>query len=219
MVFALGRQTLPPLRWAAGGAQFQSPPLDLTVSPPPPNPSDTGDIREIRGPYAARMGVWWALLAALAAAAGYAAWRLTRKPAPEEASAAAAPKDARTPEERAWDALEALDGMGLSVKEFYARLSEIVRTYLGERHQLDALRMTTYDLQRALIRGGFDPAARQLAKALLDRCDLAKFAKWKPNDQEGRRDLEGAKNLVKLLAPAASEVSGDLAGLPPGGRR
>lgn len=219
MVFALGRQTLPPLRWAGAGGELQSPALDLTVSPPPPNPSDTGDIREIRGPYAARMGVWWGLLAALAAALAFAAWRLTRKPAPEAAAAAAAPKDTRTPEERALDALEGLDGLGLSVKEFYDRLSDIVRAYLGERHGLDALRMTTYDLQRALIRGGFDPVARQLAKALLDRCDLAKFAKWKPSDQEGRRDLESAKKLVKLLAPAASEVSGDLAGLPGRGAR
>lgn len=219
MLFALGRQSLPALRWTSAGGELRSPPLELTVSPPPPQPSDTGDIREIRGPYAARMGVWWALLAALAAAAAYAAWRLTRKPVPAEAAASAAPKDLRTPEERALDLLEGLDGKGLSVKEFYARLSEVVRAYLGERHGLDALRMTTYDLQRALIRGGFEPAARQLAKSLLDRCDLAKFAKWKPSDQEGRRDLEGAKKLIKLLAPPASGVAGDLAGLPQGGRR
>ncbi|TBR17298.1 hypothetical protein EPO15_17220 [bacterium] len=219
MVFALGRQPLPALKWTGAAGEAASPALDLTVSPPPPNPSDTGDIRAIRGPYAARMGAWWGLLAALAAAAAYAAWRLTRKAPPAETAAAAAPKDLRTPEERALDALEGLDGLGLSVKEFYDRLSDIVRAYLGERHGLEALKMTTYDLQRALIRGGFDPAARQLAKALLERCDLAKFAKWKPSDQEGRRDLEGAKKLVKLLAPAASEVTGDLAGLPPGGRR
>lgn len=218
MVFALGRQTLPALRWVHAGGELKSPPLELTVSPPPPQPTDTGDIREIRGPYAAEMGVWWALLAALLAAAAFAAWRLTRKPVPA-AAAPQAPKDARTPEERALDSLEGLDGKGLSVKEFYARLSEVVRTYLGERHGLEALRMTTYDLQRALIRGGFEPAARQLAKSLLDRCDLAKFAKWKPTDQEGRRDLEAAKKLIKMLAPPASGVTGDLAGLPQGGRR
>lgn len=219
MVFALGRQTLPPLRWEAAGGTLESPALELTVSPPPPGPSDTGDIRDIRGPYAARMGVWWALLAALAAAAAFAAWRLTRKAPPAAAAAAAAPEDRRSPEERALDALDALDGQGLSVKEFYDRLGDIVRAYLGERHGLDALRMTSHDLQRALIREGFDPAARQLAKSLFERCDLAKFARWKPSDQEGRRDLEGAKRLVKLLAPPASDVAGDLAAAPPGGRR
>ena len=219
MVFALGRQSLPALRWTTAAGEVESPALNLTVSPPPPNPSDTGDIREIRGPYAAHMGVWWALLAAIAAGAAFLAWKMTRKPVPAaDAAALAAPKDMRTPEERALDALEGLDGLGLSVKEFYDRLSDIVRGYLGERHSLDALRMTTYDLQRALIRGGFDPASRQLAKALLDRCDLAKFAKWKPSDQEGRRDLEGAKKLIKLWAPAASDVTGDLAGLSPGRR-
>ncbi|MDE2291672.1 MAG: hypothetical protein KGL53_06285, partial [Elusimicrobia bacterium] len=67
MAFALGRQSLPALTWAAGGREAQSPPLELTVVPPPPRPDDNQDIRDIRGPYAARMAPWWTLLALLAA--------------------------------------------------------------------------------------------------------------------------------------------------------
>ncbi|MBI3298323.1 MAG: hypothetical protein HYZ75_09180 [Elusimicrobia bacterium] len=217
MAFGLGRQSLPPLRWLAGGKELRSPPLQFTLIPPPPGPSDTGDIREIRGPYAARMGVWWGLLAALAAGAAYLAWRLTRKKPEPAASGPAAPPDLRSPEQRALDALEGLDGIGLPVKEFYDRVSDIIRLYLHERHGVDALRMTTYDLQRAMIREGFPPPARQSAKALFDRCDLAKFARMKPTDSEGRRDLESAKTIIKLLAPATG-VEGDLAGLPEAGR-
>lgn len=214
MAFGLGRQALPALRWMSGGKELASPPLALTISPPPPNPSDSGDIRDIRGPYAARMGAWWGLLLALLAGAVYAVWRLSRKaPAGAAATGPAVAPDLRTPEERALEALEGLDGRGLAVKEFYDRVSDIVRVYLHERHDLDALHMTTYDLQRAMIRGGMRPEARQTAKALFDRCDLAKFARMKPTDQEGRHDLESAKKVIKFLAPTTG-VEGDLAGLP-----
>ncbi len=217
-LFALGRQTIPALKWSAGGKAFTSPPLGITVHPPPPGPSDSGDIREIRGPYAARMGVWWGLLALLAAAAAYALWRLRKKREEPEAGETKAAPDTRTPEERALDALDALDGQALPVKEFYDKVSDIVRVYIHERHGLDAMTMTTYDLQRAMIRAGFAPEARQFAKALFDRCDLAKFAKMKPTDLEGRKDLETAKAVIKRLAPATG-VDGDLAGMPRTGTR
>jgi len=205
--FELGALTFPPLPWrlkASGGAQesITSPPVPLTVVPPE-SAKTALNIRDIKGPLSPSAWPW--ILAALAVlcAVLYPLHRMLRAKgrSPEQA---AGPPDTRTPEQKALDDLDALPALGLPVKEFYDRVSDILRLYLSRRYGVDALQMTTHDLLRALRDTADSDAARMPTKALLDRCDLAKFARYAPADSERQRDLEAAKDIVRRSARAQS---------------
>jgi len=227
-VFSLGEQTLPPLGWTLRGADgtiqtLRSPPLRVIVMPPRPGLRDTGDIRKIKGPFEPRVWPWafaLLLLFAAGAAAAYRYWR--SRSIPVGTPAEATPVDHRTPEQAALDELDALLGLGLPAKEFYDRVSDIVRLYLEKTQGFPALSMTTTGLQRRLIWSQADPQARSLLKVLLSRCDLAKFARFMPKENERALDVEKAKKIVHRLTPdpdegtepAAVSGAGSKAGTP-----
>lgn len=204
--FALGQQTLPSLRWILKDdrgtiREIESPPLTLIVNPPKPVEGESGELRDIKGPLDAVLWPWLAGLLALfllVGALGYWFEKRRRGTAP---AAPAKPLDPRTPEQIAFDELDALVDLSMPVKEYYDALSDILRRYLERRMGVPALTMTTYDLRRALVRVDADAAARQEIKALLDRCDLAKFARHLPSEQESERAREDARSIVRKLAP------------------
>lgn len=222
--FSLGQQTFPSLEWPVdtpeGLGTLRSTPVQVTVNPPKPGLHDTGDIREIRAPFEPSMWRVWGLaaliLAAAAAAAVLAYRRLRRRGKPGGAGPAPKP-DKRTPEEIALDELAGLLGQGLPVKEFYDRLSDIVRLFIERRHGVPALYMTSYDLQRAMIRADLPPEARSLAKSLFHRCDMAKFARYLPAEDELDKDCDTGKRIVRLLSPGRAALK-DTHDLAAGGR-
>jgi hypothetical protein len=207
--FELGRLVFPRRDWtltSPGGStsSVQSPPVPLDVEGPS-CAGEGGDIRDIKGPLSPSPWPWLAALAALLAAGAFAASRLRRGQA--SPPAAGEPDDQRTPEEKALGELDALLGLDLAAKEFYDRLSDILRGYLSLRLGIDALQMTTHDLLRALREAPLDATdARARVKALLDRCDLAKFARFVPGDRERPDDVEKARSLVRDSAPKPPEA-------------
>lgn len=208
-VFALGNQSLAALDWTlknpdGSPTAVTSPAVEVTVQPPSPSLRDSGDIRDIRGPWSPR--VWpWVLLLLGALAAGAYGYRKYRKKKDAVTGGQAAVPDNRTFEEIALAELDALLAGGLPVKEFYDGISDILRIYLERRHSVQAMSMTTQDLQRHMIRGALDPKARSLTKNLLDRCDLAKFARYLPPEGERQKDCETGKEIVRILAPKKEE--------------
>lgn len=222
-VFALGQQTLPALDWPLKGPDgapagaLQSTPVEVTVSPPALGLRDTGDIRDIKPPLRPPMWAWTLLLMSLLGLAGWLLHRRLRSRTGPGAEGGAEEEDRRTPEDIALDDLQALPSLGLPAKDFYDRLSDILRLYLERRHEIQALSMTTYDLQRRLIRAELDPKARSMLKTLLDRCDLAKFARYLPAEQEFGKDCESGRQIVRLLAPKAPEPPLAAAAPGPGG--
>ena len=125
----------------------------------------------------------------------------------EAGGALAEPPDPRPPHQIALDELDALPGLELSVKDFYDRLSDILRGYLERSLRVPALQMTTYDLQRSLSRTALDPALRGRLKSILDRCDLAKFARFLPAPEEYSRDIEEAKGIVRAAMPPGERTA------------
>ncbi|PCI38687.1 MAG: hypothetical protein COB53_04415 [Elusimicrobia bacterium] len=214
--FALGKQSLPALRWtlrnAAGKlSEIESPPLAVTINPPTPKKGESGDLRSIKQPLEARL---WPLLLAIAllflmiGAIGY--WYEKQRKRGKTIKSAKA-IDSRTPEEIAFEELDALADLSLPVKEYYDRLSDVLRAYLERRLAIPALTMTTHDLRRALLRAETEPKSRQAIKSLLDQCDLAKFARHLPTEEQSTRAREDAKKIVQRLTPKPVPVPGGAA--------
>ena len=82
-----------------------------------------------------------------------------------------------------------------NVKEYYSKISEIIRRYAENRFKFIALELTTdeilEELQSIL-------STEQLSKlrTLLQRADLAKFAKSKPVDTENKESMVLAKQFI-----------------------
>ena len=81
------------------------------------------------------------------------------------------------------------------VKEYHAQLSEIIRRYTENRFKFIALELTTYEI---LINLKEKLNTEQLTnlKILLQRADLAKFAKSKPDENENKESMQLAKHFV-----------------------
>ena len=81
------------------------------------------------------------------------------------------------------------------IKEYHSSLSEIVRRYTEERFQFIALELTTEEIIDEL-KSKLKQEQIQNLKTLLQRADLAKFAKSKPIESENTESMLLAKNFV-----------------------
>lgn len=187
---------------ADGSLRTAATPMALTVAEPE-SLKQNSELEDIKPPWRARR-VWWPwLLAALIAAAAVLLWRRGRGTAASTFAAEAA--DARTPEQRAEDELLALERSGVWAegrhKDFYLRLTDIVRAYLEERRSIAAARLTTTELFYALRRQEDGRQAINLIRETFQRADLVKFAKAPAAPSWAAEDLAAARALVKALSP------------------
>jgi len=81
------------------------------------------------------------------------------------------------------------------IKEYQSELSEIIRRYTEKRFSFIALELATDEILKEL-KSRLN--AEQLAniRRLLQRADLAKYAKSKPNDSENKESMTLAKQFV-----------------------
>lgn len=84
-----------------------------------------------------------------------------------------------------------------NVKEYYSRLSEIIRRYTEDRFNFNALEITTEEIINELKEHIDDQQLYNL-KLLLQRADLAKFAKSKPIDTENSESMSVSKQFISL---------------------
>lgn len=88
------------------------------------------------------------------------------------------------------------------VKEYYVRLTDILRSYVETQYHTPALELTTDELiDKARITPGLLTIARPL-ETILRTADLAKFAKAQPLPQEHIQSMELAKDLIHKTIPA-----------------
>ena len=163
------------------------------------DPEDASDIRDIRGilnPASRIKTLLAAILIPAAAMALLALWTRKRKREAIEAALRARP-----PDEIAYERLSELRSMKLPekglIKEYYIRLSEIVRYYLEGRFFFRAPEMTTEEFLESLRE---DPELKaehkQLLREFLSHCDMVKFAKYGPTPLEMLDSFSSAERLV-----------------------
>tara|TARA_B100000902_G_scaffold395452_1_gene454061 strand:- start:2042 stop:2902 length:861 start_codon:yes stop_codon:yes gene_type:complete len=83
------------------------------------------------------------------------------------------------------------------IKEYYSRLSEIIRRYTEERFKFIALEMTTDEiLEKLKSTSKIDKKNLKNLQITLQRADLAKFAKSIPIRDENIESMDLAKNFI-----------------------
>lgn len=191
---------------------------------------DTGDIREIKGPLSIARSWWgplaWLVLAVAVAAGVVHLWR-RRRTRPVARPAGPPPPPPRPHDVVALEALAALEASSMlergEVKEYHVQVSEIVRTYVEGQLAVPALELTTGEVVAGLRRAALGEPVCGSFGAFLERCDLVKFAKWRPSAADSRGALEQARELVRMTSGGRSRPQGESAresvrdSQPPGG--
>lgn len=144
---------------------------------------------------------WWLLLiAALIVAAGIYLRRrykreghiLPKKPEP-------------TPYEKALNSLRTLKGEKLweqgMEKEYYTRLTEIVRVYLYGRFHINAMEMTSNQILSAITKNKETKPHRVEIQQILSMADFAKFAKIRPLPDDNIKAFDNAEAFVRSTKP------------------
>jgi len=84
-------------------------------------------------------------------------------------------------------------------KEFYTKISDILREYIEREFLIPAIYMTTKDIIKGISNIILDIKDILTLREFLDRCDLVKFAKYIPQMEEAKMDIEKLKNLINLM--------------------
>jgi hypothetical protein len=134
----------------------------------------------------AAAGVWWAQRRL--------AGRLARVPVDAD------PFRRMAPDAWAYEELRALLARRFAEEGredlFHAELARIVKQYLSGRYRVDLLERTTGEMEDALRQGGMDRARVVEVVALLERADLAKFARVHGGADACRAAVEEAYGIV-----------------------
>ncbi len=101
----------------------------------------------------------------------------------------------------AYNELESLRAMDLiskgQIKEYYYRLSNIVRHYIENRFKLMAPERTTEEfLIEMTVTGKLTGVHKELVGNFLEHCDMVKFAAYGPDSREIESSFNSAKKLV-----------------------
>ncbi len=89
-----------------------------------------------------------------------------------------------------------LTGKG-EIKEYYFRLSQIIKKYIGRRYDYNALESTTEETSCRLNRLNVELSVIRDIIELLNECDLVKFAKYKPEEKNFQSIYDMAFSIIE----------------------
>jgi hypothetical protein len=125
-----------------------------------------------------------------------------RKKRGKEEKPALPPKSA---EEIARDALKALREMRLIekglIKEYYIRLSDIIRTYIENRYGIFSMDRTTLELFQEMKSKRIERSHVDKINYFLEDCDMVKFAKYTPDQKETEEIYKKAEEIIDITTP------------------
>ncbi|MDH3225100.1 MAG: hypothetical protein OEO23_15370 [Gemmatimonadota bacterium] len=170
---------------------------------------ESGDIRDIKGPVALARSwgplLLWLVLVVLIL--GAMRWWWVRRSTDDKPAPVVPRAPPRPFHELAYEALAALEASTLldqgRVKEFHIRLSEIIRSYIEGQLRVPAMELTTTEVVDGLRRAALDKPLCERCRTFLERCDLVKFAKFRPASEDSLALLADARELVALTSGLA----------------
>jgi len=222
--FDSGLYKIPPIEYISGTDTVYSNRLVLKVVPlmgvkaedeispmqgvvPPENVTWTDKIPDI-----IYYGWWWMLLAIVAIVASII---LIKKYGNKQSLIKLVKKP--QPVLEPWDeALQSLDRLQAEKifekgeeKEYYSRLTDILRVYLERRFSIRAMEMTTEQILDILQQSGETKSHSEYVRSILDVADFVKFAKMRPLPDEAKESMEYARRFVEETTPAPEEKTED----------
>jgi hypothetical protein len=211
--FDSGLYTLPPLVYAADGDTFRSNELVLKVLPVPVDTMQTvHDFAGVTVPHTKLWDYlpdfvadyWWVYLILVLLALGAAAWIIWRK-RHQAAQEAEANVPQLPPYELAVMQLNELKSEKLCEnsreKEYYTRLTDILRVYLETRFGINAMEMTSTQIMRSVRSHDTTKPSASLMKQILEIADFVKFAKVRPLPDDNTKSFNQALQFVEDTKP------------------
>jgi hypothetical protein len=160
--------------------------------------------------------VWLAVGALVFALLALMARRWKRRPKPVPA-----PPPPRPPWEIALEKLDEVRHAGLlevnREDEYFDRVNDTLRNYLGLRYGFDGLESTTDEILAALEHAQLQGLSFGDVVDFLRECDLVKFANVTPTHEECRRALDAGEKIVRATMPRIAPPT--KASVPPPARR
>lgn len=139
-------------------------------------------------------GIGVAIVACVLGILGYRAWVRWKE-------AHRPPPPPRPPIEIARERISAIEAMGLlearDYKQLALLLSEVVREYLGGIFGFAGIEFTTYEVVREIADKRLGKVTPQEIEDFLSFCDLIKFAKFSPTENEAGALSRRAREIVE----------------------
>lgn len=219
--FDSGRYEIPNFQLLVNGDTVKSNPLSLNVLPVKVKADDELDpIADVQEPFKVKYAddttakqvkrhlnnFWWLYLVALAVlAATVYLWYRYRT-----TGALFAPAKQIPPFEAALRRLKALKGKNLwqtgHVKEYYSRLTDILRLYLKDGFEINAMEMTSRQILKAMKKNPDVKEYVEKIRPVLSTSDFVKFAKDVPEAATNEEMFDRVKEFVELTKPAPEET-------------
>jgi hypothetical protein len=174
------------------------------IVPAPPSAGASGtnvaDIHGIKGPVhipSSYAWIGWLLVATAVFVGGWYLWRKFRKQKHNVRPAVVVP-----PHRRAKDRLRNANELLSDPYAYCSLVSDVVRMYLEERFDLHAPDRTTEEfLEEMRSTSMLHPDHKALLEDFLSRCDLVKFARFEPTQDELKALLEAALRFIDETPP------------------
>ncbi|MBT8342415.1 MAG: DUF4381 family protein [Desulfatitalea sp.] len=153
----------------------------------------------------------WVLVAVLVLAGGAVAWWLWRR---RKKPAASAGMPLLSPETEAFARLDALAAdHGINGKQYYFRLSAILRQYVERRYDIPAAEMTMEELLPRMDGLPVPGELRDLFKYFCRAAEPIKFAGTPADQNRKNEDLAFARTFVQSTTPVVTDQRPDENGI------
>ena len=145
--------------------------------------------------------IWWGVAGLLLLIGAFALYRYFRRKKP---AAVPAPKPAKPLHIRYLEALDALEAEKLwqkgEVKEYYIRITDLLRQYIEARFGVPTLERTTGEIMDGARQHPELCKHTQLINGILTTADMAKFAKAQPLPSEHAAAMQLTRAFIKDTA-------------------